>query len=62
MKLIRKFMFMDGAPSEIHLVRIETDSEQRARIDAAIAAARKSMGARLLVHPANRVQRLKEAT
>ena len=58
---LKRFIFLDGAPTEIHLVRIRTDDEQRAKIDAAIAAARESMGAKLLVHPANRVRRLKDA-
>jgi hypothetical protein len=61
MHLIRKFMFVDSAPTEIQIVQLEPDADRRARIDAAIAAARESMGKRLLVHPANRVQRLKAA-
>jgi hypothetical protein len=59
--MLKKFMFMDGAPTEIHLVQIRTDEDRRAKIDAAIAAARESMGKKLLVHPDNRVQRLKAA-
>ena len=61
MHLIRKFMLVDSAPVEIALVHLDTDAEKRARIDAAIAAARESMGARHLTHPDNRVQRLKAA-
>lgn len=61
MKLLKLFMFEDQAPTEIALVHIETDEDKRAKYEAAIAAARKAMGKRLLVHPANRVQRLKEA-
>ncbi len=57
MQLIRKFMLIDSAPTEIHLVKIDTDAEKRMRIDAAIAAARESMGARHLTHPDNRVQK-----
>jgi hypothetical protein len=54
-------MFVDSAPTLIQLVKLDTDSEQRQRIDAAIEAARKSMGARHLTHPDNRVQKLKAA-
>ncbi len=61
MHLIRKFMLIDAAPTEIQLVRIHTDADKRMRIDAAIEAARKSMGARHLTHPDNRVQKLKAA-
>lgn len=61
MQLIRKFMLVDSAPVEIALVHIDTDAEKRARIDAAIEAARKSMGPGYLCHESNRVQRLKKA-
>jgi hypothetical protein len=54
-------MYLDAEPVEIALVKIDTDSEHRQRIDAAIEAARKSMGARHLTHPDNRVQKLKAA-
>jgi hypothetical protein len=60
-RLIKRFMYLDAEPVEIALVKIDTDSEHRQRIDAAIEAARKSMGARHLTHPDNRVQKLKAA-
>jgi hypothetical protein len=54
-------MLIDAAPTEIQLVKIDTDADKRMRIDAAIASAREAMGKKLLVHPDNQVQRLKRA-
>ena len=60
MKLLRRFMFIESEPVEIALVQIETNHEQRAKINAAVAAAREAMGPLLLVHPNNRIERKKE--
>ena len=61
MKLLRMFAQDVKPPAEIALVQIETSEEQRAKYFAAVAAVRKAMGERHLVHPANQVKRLKEA-
>jgi len=53
-------MFIESEPVEIALVQIETNHEQRAKINAAVAAAREAMGPLLLVHPNNRIERKKE--
>jgi len=60
-RLLKRFMYVESEPVEIALVQIDTDADRRMRIDAAIAAARESMGARHLTHPDNRVQKLKAA-